>query len=647
MDEERSKRTAFDNLITSISTGLIRTGPKEMDQAIRRALRAIGEFAGADRSYVFLFRDDLERMDNTHEWCAPGVPPYIGELQNLETATFPWWMEHIRRFETVHVPCVRDLPPEANAEREIFEYEGIQSLIAVPIACAGSLKGFLGFDAVTRERDWAEETIALLRISSDALAQALERTRVEEALREERDRAQRYLDVAGVLIVAIGADEKVKLVNRKACSVLGYEEEYILSRNWFDHFIPEETREDLRSVFRSLLSGDVVSFQRHESPLLDREGERRVVAWHNTVLRDHDGNVTGTLSSGEDITARRLAEDQLRIHREHLEDLVGERTRKLQEANAHLVREIRVRKRAETRAKRLNEELERRVQERTAELERAYQDLKEMDKMKDKFVSSVSHELRTPLTSIRSFTELLLQYDKDPGERQEFLGIIRSESERLSRLIDDVLDLSRIESGGMVWNDGPTDVGAAIRDVVRTQGVVLRQKSLRVNLGFHPELPPVRMDPDRLRQVLMNLLANAVKFSFDGGAIGISAEVLRGRRRSDPSYWIRVGVSDQGVGIDEKDQKIVFDRFGQVTTDSLRDKPKGTGLGLPICEEIVSHYGGSIWVESAVGAGSTFYFTLPVDGCTMGREEPRREQRGAPATDAEKARRPTHCQDTR
>jgi PAS domain S-box-containing protein len=271
-----------------------------------------------------------------------------------------------------------------------------------------------------------------------------------------------------------------------------------------------------------------------------------------------------------------------------------------------IVRDITARKKTEEDLKRHNEEL------------------KKLDEMKDSFLSSVSHELRTPLTSIRSFSEILLRYDhEDPATRKEFLGIIHSESERLSRLINDVLDLSRIEAGGMVWNDQILPVGQAIRGILPAHQKLLETKDLRLVLDLAPDLLPVRADRDRIQQVVANLLTNAVKFSRPGREIRIRTEALEGRHPGKPSPWIKVSVSDQGIGIDEKDFEVIFDKFRQVESDGMRDKPEGTGLGLHICKDIVLHYGGNIWVESEKGRGSTFCFTLPAAGAVA---QPVREE---------------------
>jgi signal transduction histidine kinase len=252
------------------------------------------------------------------------------------------------------------------------------------------------------------------------------------------------------------------------------------------------------------------------------------------------------------------------------------------------------------------------VEERTAELERAIEEQKKLDQMKDSFLTSVSHEFRAPLTSIRSFSEILLQYEnEDPEMQKEFLHIINAESERLSRLVNDLLDLSQIEAGRMVYRDAVMSLEDAVRETARIQFPSLRQKSLRLLLDLPLDLPPVLVDRDRIKQVIANLLHNAISFSFQGGEIGIAAEALPGEDPGRPAGWVLVRVTDQGVGIDEKDFSVIFEKFSPGSADTLREKPRGPGLGLPICREIITHYGGDIWVESKKGEGTTFFFTLP------------------------------------
>ena len=269
-------------------------------------------------------------------------------------------------------------------------------------------------------------------------------------------------------------------------------------------------------------------------------------------------------------------------------------------ASVHVMRDITERKRVEHQ-----------LQERNEQLQASYQKLQELDHLKDNFLSTVSHELRTPLTSIKGFAEILLDYEEDRETQTEFLTIINNESERLTRLIDDFLDLARIESGRMNWQDTTVAIPEAIEAASNATRALSAKKTLRVDIGLEPDLPTIWGDRDKLVQVVTNLLSNAIKFTPEGGKIRIGAEVIRGSEPDDGSDVIRVSVSDTGIGIAPEEYQTVFEKFKQAG-DTLTDKPKGSGLGLPICKEIVEHYGGRIWVESELGKGSTFYFTLPV-----------------------------------
>jgi signal transduction histidine kinase len=251
------------------------------------------------------------------------------------------------------------------------------------------------------------------------------------------------------------------------------------------------------------------------------------------------------------------------------------------------------------------EEKSRALEAATAELRAANERLQELDRMKDDFVSTVSHELRTPLTSIRAFAEILYDRPDAPAaKRQQFVGIVLKESERLTRLINQILDLAKIESGRAQWAAEPVDLAEAVRDAANATAGLFRERDVRLELHLPDRVPLVTADRDRLMQVLLNLLGNAVKFCAPGeGRVRVTL--------AQSDALLRVDVADNGVGIAPGHQAVIFEKFHQVG-DPLTEKPQGTGLGLPIARRIVRQFGGELWVESTHGAGSTFSFTLPL-----------------------------------
>nr|MBC8280375.1 response regulator [Chloroflexota bacterium] len=246
----------------------------------------------------------------------------------------------------------------------------------------------------------------------------------------------------------------------------------------------------------------------------------------------------------------------------------------------------------------------------TESLERAYAELQQLDELKDNFLSSVSHELRTPLTAIKGSAEILLDgQGVNPEIHEEFLSIINSECDRLTRLINDVLDLARMDAGQERWNDSAHNLGDIVTTAVSTIQALAIQKQIEIVVNLEDELPGVQVDKDKIVQVLTNLLSNAIKFTPDEGVISISGvekgAVDKGGR------FVEIKVSDNGTGIEPDDLEKIFQKFKQVG-DIASDIQRGTGLGLPICKEIVGHYNGIIWAESDLDKGSVFTFTLPI-----------------------------------
>ena len=248
----------------------------------------------------------------------------------------------------------------------------------------------------------------------------------------------------------------------------------------------------------------------------------------------------------------------------------------------------------------------------TAELRAANAQLQSLDRLKDDFMSSVTHELRTPLTSIRTLAELMAhEPDMAVPQRQQFVQIIVTETERLSRLVNQVLDLAKIESGHAQWHNTDIDLGQLLEQAVQTTEEVFRDRGTRVQMSLPPQPVILRADPDRLTQVVLNLLSNAAKFvPATGGQVDITL--------TTSSTGAQVVIQDNGPGVPAAQHALIFEKFHQSPDGGYR--PQGTGLGLPISRQIVEHFGGRIWVDPRPAGGARFVFELPWN--TMAPDSP-------------------------
>ena len=291
------------------------------------------------------------------------------------------------------------------------------------------------------------------------------------------------------------------------------------------------------------------------------------------------------------------------------------------------------------------EEKSRELEAATKELRAANERLQELDRLKDDFLTTVSHELRTPLTSIRSFSEILFDHPElEDSERTRFLGIVIKESERLTRLINQILDMAKLESGRTHWNITNVDASEAIQEAVAATSSLLTEDKIELGLRLPDDLRPVRADRDRFIQVIVNLLANAVK-SCDSKAPRVEVRVTPQDR------VLKVSIADNGPGVPVGSEEHIFDKFQQVN-DSRAGATGGTGLGLPICRQIVEYLGGRIWLERPDGSvdsaersqedggsifdsgGAVFSFTLPYGKETAPAPESDAKENAASGPDA-------------
>ncbi len=309
--------------------------------------------------------------------------------------------------------------------------------------------------------------------------------------------------------------------------------------------------------------------------------------------------------------------DEVKYYREYNQRLISKLEQKLLEIdNAYRALEMR-----NVELKNFSQTLEKKISERTRELEEANNNLRELDRKKTEFLNIVAHDLRTPMTTIRSYSELLLKYKDEPQEtRDEFLQIIIQESIRLGNLVNDYLDLTKIESGLDRFNNEPVDLTSRIKHVVNLFRARSDAKGVIIEMQLAPEQLTVQGDQDKLDQVMMNLLSNAVKFCQPGGKIEVCSWLIRPGEQAGLPYSrvlsvdedsIGIMVRDTGPGIPEDFKEKIFDKFYQLETPLVKSSG-GTGLGLSIVKWIVDQHQGRIWVEGREGEGSAFFLVLPL-----------------------------------
>ena len=333
-------------------------------------------------------------------------------------------------------------------------------------------------------------------------------------LRNERNKAQQYLNIAGVIIIAINEKGAVTLINKKGCKVLDYREEEIVGKNWFDLCIPEEARNEVKSVFKRLMDGKNNLVETYENPILTKSGEERIIHWHNSILTDEKGHIVGTLSSGEDITERKQTEMEL-IRSEKLAS-VGQ------------------------------------------------------------LAASVAHEVNNPLAGILVYIKLLQKKHKEKKlhgeETQNQLLKMEKELKRTSRIIRNLLDFSRQSEPAL----RSVDLNKVVEAALLLVGHQISLDNVKLEKKLDAQLPHILVDFDQIQQVLMNILLNATQAMPDGGNLTISTSVAKGIKIGKAlKDTVRIDIADTGVGIPKENLSKLFTPF---FTTKEKGKGVGLGL---------------------------------------------------------------------
>ena len=522
-----------------------------VDTPVEEALGVFGRALDADRVYIFEHQPG-KRLSNTHEWCAPGIEPMIGILQDLPAEDFSWSDAAFRRGEVLHLD-VDSLPPEAEGERATLEEQGVRTLVLAPIGRGDALRGFIGVDAVRERRDWSGEPIAVLRWIAELLDIALgqrehrqARTRAEELLRRFADQA------AEAIFLYDAAVSRGVYANRAFEALIGVDRGAWLA-DWRGSLEGIYSAGDLAAIdaavelirggdWRRLLDerGCIFRGEQH----LRVGGEDRWLFTTMFPLLGADGALTAFGAISEDITERRRL---------------------------------------------------------VAELDHARVRAEEANRAKSRFLARVSHELLNPLHALLGFTELLHGIEGMPEDAGVFVDHVEGAGRRLSATVGDLLDLSKVESGELRVVLEQVDVVGVARDAATMMAGAADAAEVTIVLDA-PERIEAWTDGHRLQQILLNLVSNAVKYNRPGGSVAV---VLEGR-----ADHVAVTVADTGRGIEPEMLSRVFEPFERLGAETTTTP--GTGLGLAIVDATARVLGIDVSMASTPGEGTTVRLLIPV-----------------------------------
>ncbi|WP_147820185.1 PAS domain-containing protein [Salidesulfovibrio onnuriiensis] len=570
---------------------------KRVDQAIRTSrdlesmmaevLETTRSIFGSDRCFL-LYPCDPDAA----EWRVPmerTAEAYPGAGES--GVSIPMAEDHAEVFRR----CLESDSPvafgphgSAPLPRSLVEPFSLRSQLASAIYPRNDKPWVFGMHQCSSPRIWTEEELQLFREIGRRLSDGLTSLLTSRSLRESEGKFRSFVENT-MVGVAVLQDNRFRFVNQSMSEVYGHDREELLqwtSKEVFETIHPDD-RAFVYEQAQKKQRGEADVVNNYVYRILTKDGEVRWLEIYSKTI-DYEGR-PGILISLLNVTERKQAQDELAELNRELESIVAERT-------------------GDLRAK-------------AEELEAANERLMRLDEIRSALVTTVAHDLRTPLTSVLGFAKImkrdfsrhfgpLTRGDDRLARKAERivnnLEIIASEGERLSKLMDDFLDLSRIESGRVEWDDMFVDVAVCLeRALFNIGGRLSAKPEVSVEIDVADSLPKLYMDRGRLEQVLTHLLDNAVKFTDQGIVFA---------RVTARDLIMRIEVEDPGVGIPEEEQRHIFDTFHQVGSgDTLRDTLKGTGLGLTISKRIVTHYNGAISVFSEPGRGSRFVVELPVE----------------------------------
>ncbi|MCY6959272.1 AAA family ATPase [Clostridium brassicae] len=528
-----------------------------LDDLIKTLIKIVVQNVGAEK-IVFILKE-LDKLiikgekENQQEKIIVGLEKSVEGYEQLPKSIINYVSRTSRS-----VILENSVDSAEFAQDEYIIKNKPKSILCYPLINQREFKGMIYLENNLIKGAFTKDRLKILEILSAQIVIALENAKLYEELehsnevldtkvkertlelKEERDKLQKYLDIAEVSIWVLDENGIVTLVNRKGCEILGYTEEEMAGRQWSDFIVQNTDKEEVKD-FQTIISGELVRYS--DKVVLTKTGEKRMMSCYHVILKDKDGNVEGILGCGVDVTEYNLMREQL-----------------------------------------------------------------EYNKLKLEFLANLSHELKTPLNLSFCALQMLNLYLKnsltsEANEKfEKYSSIIKQNNYRLLKLVNNIVDITKINCDSFEINLHNNDIVELIRDITYSVLEYVKNKNRVLEFKSDIESKVMACDAFNIERIMLNLLSNAIKFTDDGDKISVNVY--------DRGDSVDIVVRDEGVGIPKDKQKFIFERFRQVDKSFTRNS-EGSGIGLTIVKLLVELHNGDIKVESQEGEFTEFIINLP------------------------------------
>ncbi|MHB1462711.1 MAG: PAS domain S-box protein [Armatimonadota bacterium] len=553
----------FAHMHAEMANRMIGITPDHLESRYVRANQEMALSCDGNLLDFWVFGVDQARFQPIARWFDKRV--YSGEcnVDNLNFEKLDWLMGWLRTGKSLVVHDLAELPVEAAAELSVLRRYDVQAIIVCPVLQQNTIVGMVYMGSRRPRPTWGESEAALLRLYGETLMLGYERSRAQMEVVQSEARFRTLFERSAMGIALTDIEWHFISVNNALAQLLGYTESELgdLTMENITHL--DDLDSDANHI-STLLSGRMTEC-RMQRRLIRKDGQ---IIWVSMIVFILNSSDEGTIlvSTIEDITSEKRAQEDLQNEREMLEQ---------------------------------------RVQERTAQITATNQELARANRMKDEFLANMSHELRTPLNAIIGISEAMDEgvFGQVGDMQRDALGRVHDSGHHLLSLINDILDLSKIEAGKVAPNYEVVDLNMLGSDCMRMVKDIAHKKHLDLVVNIPPDMAPMVADGRRLKQILVNLISNAVKFTPDHGRVELHVE-------QGHDGMVVFKVTDTGIGISDENLARLFQPFHQVDS-GLNRKFEGTGLGLALVKKLAELHNGTVSAQSMVGKGSSFIVRIP------------------------------------